>query len=162
MSSRKQEISKLADRHSVVGRLLAPRLFRRAMGIQRRGAAAVEFAVVAPVFVLMIFGMIEVSRGIMVKQIMTNAAREGARAAILDGATGTDVTTSVNTYLSNCSLAAATVTFPQGLPEAVTYGNPVEVQVSLSYTDVSWLPIPRYMSSSSLTASSVMRRETND
>ena len=134
---------------------------RRANGRQRRGAAAVEFAVVAPIFILLIFGMIEVGRGIMVEQILTNAAREGARAAILDGATSSAVKTSVNTYLTNASLPSATVTFPQGLPEDAAYGTPVAVDVSLKYSQVSWLPSPRYLSSKSLSARSVMRRETN-
>src|SRR5262245_57058974 len=59
------------------------RLFRR----NRRAAAAVEFAVVAPIFLLLVFGMIEYGRMVMVYQIVTNASREGARAAVLDGAT---------------------------------------------------------------------------
>ncbi len=59
------------------------RLCRR----NRQGAAAVEFAIVAPVFFLMVFGMIEFGRAIMVKQVMTNAARDGARLAILDSPT---------------------------------------------------------------------------
>ena len=45
----------------------------------RLAAAAVEFAVVAPVFLLLVFGMIEYGRMVMVYQILTNASREGAR-----------------------------------------------------------------------------------
>ena len=44
----------------------------------RQGAAAVEFALVVPVFFLMVFGMIEFGARIMVQQLLTNAAREGA------------------------------------------------------------------------------------
>ncbi|MGB6041722.1 MAG: TadE family protein, partial [Pirellulales bacterium] len=51
---------------------------------KRRGVAAVEFALVAPLFVLMVMGMIEVGRAIMVQQVLTNASREGARRAVLD------------------------------------------------------------------------------
>src|SRR6266581_3486012 len=65
----------------------------------RWGAAAVEFAVVAPVFFLMVFGMIEYGRMVMVQQVITNASREGARVGVLDGATTADVTTAVNNYL---------------------------------------------------------------
>ena len=54
---------------------------------KRRGAAAVEFAVVAPIFLLLVFGMIEYGRMVMVQQVLTNASREGARCAVLDGAT---------------------------------------------------------------------------
>ena len=58
---------------------------------RRRGAAAVEFAVVAPVFFILIFGMIEFGRMVMVQQVITNASREGARLSVLDGTTATDV-----------------------------------------------------------------------
>src|SRR5205823_8867626 len=44
------------------------RLYRR----NRRAAAAVEFAVVAPVFFLLVFGMIEYGRMVMVQQVITN------------------------------------------------------------------------------------------
>ena len=38
-------------------------------------------------FFMLVFGMIEFGRAIMVEQILTNAAREGARVAVLDSAT---------------------------------------------------------------------------
>jgi Flp pilus assembly protein TadG len=127
---------------------------------KRRGVAAVEFALVAPLFVLMVMGMIEVGRAIMVQQVLTNASREGARRAVLDGATNTEVTTFVNTYLSNATLPTATVTFPQGNPQDAGFGAPVEVQVSIPFGQVSWVPAPMYLGGKNLTASTVMRRET--
>ncbi len=45
-----------------------------------------EFAVVAPLFLVFVFGMIEYGRMVMVQQVITNASREGARRAVLDGA----------------------------------------------------------------------------
>ncbi len=50
---------------------------------QRRGATLVEFAVVAPVLFLFVFGIIEFGRLLMVQQAMTNAARESCREASL-------------------------------------------------------------------------------
>ena len=47
----------------------------------RRGSAAVEAAVVMPVIVTMLLGMLEVGRLVEVQEIMNNAAREGARQA---------------------------------------------------------------------------------
>src|SRR5687768_2436293 len=67
------------------------RLYRR----NRRATAAVEFAIVAPVFLLLVFGMIEYGRMVMVQQIITNASREGARTAVLDGATTAGVQSAV-------------------------------------------------------------------
>jgi Flp pilus assembly protein TadG len=51
----------------------------------------VEFAVVAPLLFLLIFGMIEFGRMVMVQQILTNASREGARRGILEQSTATEV-----------------------------------------------------------------------
>src|SRR6185503_18474885 len=76
----------------------------RSLRIKRRGASAVEFAIVAPVFFMMIFGMIEYGRLVMVQQILTNATREGARRAVLQDATTSAVKTVVKTYLTNASI----------------------------------------------------------
>lgn len=67
----------------------------------RRGAAMVEMAVCFPVFMLMLLGIIEFGRGMMVAQLLTSAASEGCREAIIDGATTADVRTSVVTLVTN-------------------------------------------------------------
>lgn len=51
----------------------------------QRGVALVEFAVVLPMLVIFMYGVITFSVAILNKQIMTNATREGARAATLYG-----------------------------------------------------------------------------
>ncbi|HEV3443576.1 MAG TPA: TadE family protein, partial [Gemmataceae bacterium] len=47
--------------------------------LRRRGVSSVEFAFVAPIFFLMLLGLIELSRGLMVKHMLLNAARQGCR-----------------------------------------------------------------------------------
>jgi Flp pilus assembly protein TadG len=132
------------------------RLFRR----NRRAAAAVEFAVVAPVFLLLVLGMIEYGRMVMVQQVITNASREGARAAVLDGATTSSVTSTVNSYLASGSISGATVTVTPNPPTNAQYGDPVTVTVSIPFDQVSWLPSPMYLGGKTLTATTVMRRES--
>src|SRR5215831_13065346 len=51
-----------------------------------RGAAAVEFALVLPILVILIFGIIDFGRMLNAKITLTEAAREGARATALVGA----------------------------------------------------------------------------
>ena len=51
--------------------------------IGQKGAAAVEFAIVAPLLFILIFGMIEFGIILYDKAMITNASREGARYAIL-------------------------------------------------------------------------------
>jgi hypothetical protein len=51
-----------------------------------RGQAMVEFALVAPMFFLVLFGIIEAGRFIFYYETLNNATREGARYAIVNGA----------------------------------------------------------------------------
>jgi len=135
--------------------------FRQRTAKERHGAAAVEFALVAPLFILMVFGILEYGRMVMVQQVLTNAVREGARAAVLDGATIAGVRTSVNNYLTQASVPAATVNVNDGVePSALQQGAPVTVTAQLAFGQVSWLPSPMYISKTrQLQASCVMRRE---
>lgn len=59
---------------------------------RERGAATVEFAVIAVVLFLLVFGIIEFGILLFDKHILTNASREGARAGIVmtDGVRVTD------------------------------------------------------------------------
>jgi Flp pilus assembly protein TadG len=135
------------------------RLFRKSRR-ERLGAAVVEFAIVAPLFITLVFGMIEYGRMVMVQQLMVNSAREGARVGVLDGSTTAGVQSTVNTYLSNASISGATVTVNPSPPSSAGYGQPVTVTVTIPFSQVSWIPTPMFLSGKTLTATSVMRRET--
>ncbi len=90
---------------------------------ERRGAATVETALVLPVFFMVMLGIVEIGRYFMVSQLMTNAAREGARIAIMTGSTNNDVTATVK------QVAQATV----GV-------DPAAVQVTIQVTEYSGNP----------------------
>ncbi len=132
--------------------------------VSRRGAAAVEFAVLAPVFFLLVFGMIEFGRMIMVQQIITNAAREGARMAVLDGATtgGSDgVVTRVVEYLQGAGIEGASITVSPDPPDSAGWGEPVTVAVRVPFSQVTWLPTPMFVGGDmELSSGATMRRET--
>ncbi len=67
---------------------------RRARSLARRaplgsrGQAMVEFALVAPLFFLLLFSIIEGGRFVFYYELLNNATREGARYAIIHGAQG--------------------------------------------------------------------------
>ncbi|MBU4447985.1 MAG: pilus assembly protein [Proteobacteria bacterium] len=57
------------------------RLFRLVRG--REGAAAVEFAIVLNLLLLLLMGMIDFGHAWFLKQVITNASREGARVGVV-------------------------------------------------------------------------------
>jgi Flp pilus assembly protein TadG len=86
----------------------------------RLGTAVVEAAMVLPMTLLFMFGIIEYGRYVMTLQVMTSAARAGARYAlshiqpvVLNGVTygnaTTDVQNVVSTYLAGQSLGSQSV-----------------------------------------------------
>jgi Flp pilus assembly protein TadG len=126
----------------------------------RRGAAVVEFAVVSPVLVLMILGIVEFGRMSMVQQTVTTAAREGARHAVVDGSTTTEIKASVTSFLAAGGITGAEVSLRPDLSGTVLHGDPVSVSVSVPFSNVSWLPVPHFLGGKVLSSTAVMRRET--
>ena len=157
------------DESCAVNRLETHRKLERVCRLcrkNRRGTSALEFALVAPWFFMLVFGMLEFGRAVMVQQIITNASREGARMAVLDGATTGQVTSTVGTYLENAGITGADVTVTPNPPTLAGYGEPVTVSVSIGFGQVSWVPLPKIpwtdidLKAKTLTATTVMRRET--
>jgi hypothetical protein len=129
---------------------------------RRRGATVVEFAVVAPVVFLFIFAMIEFGRMVMVQQIITNAAREGARRGVLEQTTADEVHAIVNDYLTSSSVSGATVTLSPESLDRIGFGNPITVSVSVPFDEVSWIPAPWFLSGLNLSTQSTMFAERPD
>jgi len=76
---------------------------------RRRGGAVVETAVVAPLFLGMMLGMTEFGSAFLIRQTVTNAAREGARVGALPGATLSDVNAAVAETMASSNLQGYTV-----------------------------------------------------
>lgn len=99
----------------------------------RRAAAVVEMAVVAPLLVTILFGIIEYGWVFTIRQALTNAAREGARVAALPGSTDAEVQTRVNGYLAPLGVTTHTIELTRATEE-----NPIEVvHVFVPYADVT-------------------------
>jgi Flp pilus assembly protein TadG len=134
------------------------RAFLRKNRSERRGAAVVEFAIVAPVFFLLVIGLIEFGRALMVQQVLTNASRVGARTAIGLNTTTTQVINAATQYASGASVPGVAVNVDP-TPAAAETGQPITVTVTIDYEQVSWLPAPWFMDDTTLSASSIMRKE---
>ncbi len=91
---------------------------------KRHGANTVEFALVVPILLLLIFGILEYARYLFMLQVCTNAAREGARFAVANASNGvtlTEVQQYVNKYLAGAGsqLRNFTPTGANGAPTSI-------------------------------------------
>ena len=124
----------------------------------RRAAVAVELAVVTPVLLTMLFGIVEFGWIFTVQQGVTTAAREGARAAVLPGATVADVESRVADYTQPLGLTGYVTTVACG-----DDGSPSgTVTVSIPYANVTLVGDYFDFCLDNLTATCSMRKETVD
>jgi Flp pilus assembly protein TadG len=137
----------------------------------RRGAALVEAALVLPIFFTVVLGIVEFGRAMMVSQIVTNVSREGARLAIVDGTTNSQVTTFVKEFMQaavNVAQADVSVTItvapaadnpdPGNQIAAAGPGDVVTVRVSVPFNKVNYIP-GDYLAGKNLVGMSAMRHE---
>jgi Flp pilus assembly protein TadG len=101
---------------------------------RRLGVAAVEFAIVAPLIVTIVVGLMEITRGIMVTESLDDAARMACRSAIQYGSSNTAVKSDVTTALTNAGLPAANATVT-----IQVNGNTVDVSTAQRYDKISVL-----------------------
>ncbi len=114
---------------------LGMRLRRRRGSKRRVGAAVVEFAVVLPLLLTILFGIIEYGWIFMIRQTLQTAAREGVRVAVLPTTVNpyTNVLTRVGEVMAPVGVSTYGVTMTHA-----TVADPVEtVVVSVPYADVS-------------------------
>lgn len=131
----------------------------------RRGVVLLEFIIVFPILLFSVVAIIELGRAIMVQQILTNAAREGARRAVLPETTNADVTQLVTNYLQRTSLGNATPTIQimneAGEPLDLATADPRDVVflgVSVPYSEVGF-GIYSYVTATNMGAGVQMRKE---
>jgi Flp pilus assembly protein TadG len=108
----------------IVVRLARPR---------QRGAAAVEFALVLPLLMLLVMGTIDWGYYFFIDQVVTNAAREGARAGAVAAASPASNPAQVardtaQAYLTGAGLRGAGTV--NGAPDNVGGGSVVRVTIA--------------------------------
>jgi Flp pilus assembly protein TadG len=118
-----------------------------------RGQAMLETAMTLPLVLVVCVGIFEFGRAYQTWQILTNAAREGARLAVLPGSTVTNVQDRVRQYLtsgevsnpSSASVAVTTGSVPMG---SATTPSSI-VTVSYPYSFIVLQPVVRLLVSTS-------------
>lgn len=124
-----------------------------------RGAAAVELALIMPLFVSLILGTIEAARIGMVVQLMNVAAREGCRTAVLEGRTAADAQQRMTQVLNGSGITPTSVTFIPAQVHNVPGGDPITVRLDVGYDEISWLGNPFNLNNMTFTASATMSSE---
>jgi Flp pilus assembly protein TadG len=95
----------------------------------QRGTALLETAVTLPIILLVSVAIFEFGRAYQVQQVLTNAAREGARMAVLEGITDDQVKTRVRNYLSDGGLVAVDPVVERG----VAFGTSTASRVTINF-----------------------------
>ena len=97
---------------------------------RRHGVAAVEFAVCLPIIILLVFGSIEASSFIFLKQSLSVAAYEGAREAIRNGSSRDDARARATAILDARQVQGFQIEFPGPDPSIARRGEEIVVQVT--------------------------------
>jgi Flp pilus assembly protein TadG len=103
---------------------------------RERGNALVETAIALPLLLLMMVGIFEVGRAYETWQVVTNAAREGARVGILPSGSDDTTTAIVRQYMANGQLsraADATVVVDRDATMIVNGADLAATQVTVDY-----------------------------
>jgi|AP12_2_1047962.scaffolds.fasta_scaffold00663_4 Flp pilus assembly protein TadG len=138
---------------------------RRKLG--EAGQALVEVAIALPILLALLVGIFEFARAYNVQQVITNAAREGAREGVLppsgSASSQARAVPRAQARLSDANIVSGTVTFT--CTGGCDTGDQVSVTVSVDYTFVFIGPILSLFSSGvdpgtiTLRSTATMRKE---
>jgi len=131
-----------------------------------KGAAMVEFGLILPLLIMLLFGAIEFGLLMYNKQVITNASREGARAGIVARTprmTTAEIQQVVNDYAADFLVTFGSATAPTTTVDnssGTSFGDDLQVTVTYQY---DFLLLPNFVAGLAgqldLTAETVMRYE---
>ncbi|MBN2373061.1 pilus assembly protein [bacterium] len=130
-----------------------------------KGAAAVEFAIILPLMVILVFGIIEFGLILYNQQVITNASREGARAGIVSQSPRLDdasIRNIVNQYALNRLITFGASNTPVTTITRTGFNFQDDLTVTVTY-NYGFLVVPNFITSLpnslNLTARTVMKYE---
>lgn len=130
-----------------------------------KGQALIEFAIVLPLLIGFMFGIIEFGRVLWVKQILTSAARAGVREASLSGnkVQATVEDTYIKPQLAASRITGYTINWNPSVASA-TAKAPITVEISVPFQSITlsgvlYIPGIFDLRTGSLTGACTMRKE---
>ncbi len=124
-----------------------------------RGLAVVEVALVLPLLLLLTFGAIKYGWLFLKAQQITNAARLGARLAILPNATTDDVLNAIKSLMESAGMdeSGYAVTITPGID--LELGEVLNVKITVPIANIDIMDMPLFPQGGSLGASVTMAKE---
>ncbi|MET0212096.1 MAG: TadE/TadG family type IV pilus assembly protein [Vicinamibacterales bacterium] len=132
---------------------------------RERGSAMVEAAISIPLLLVLMVGIFEVGRAYETWQVLTNAAREGARMSITPSSTNGTTTALIRQYMADGQLnrfAAASVVVDKGASINVN-GTPVSaslVTVDYPFEFIMLQPVVRLVAPGATVGGPITMRAT--
>jgi Flp pilus assembly protein TadG len=103
----------------------------------QEGAGLVEFAILAPILVILLFGLLEFGLSLYAKEVVTNASREGARYGVVycnPRKTRDQIITQVQDYLTRSGFTDTANITVNPDPATMKSNDLLTVSVSYPYT----------------------------
>jgi Flp pilus assembly protein TadG len=134
----------------------SPVILRRRRLRLRRGAAAVEFALTAPIFLLFLLAAFEFGWMNVIRHTSDNAAYEAARIAMVPGATAAEASSKAANMLRIVGARGAKVTVTPAVLTPETEQVTIEVDIPMNRNG---LIAPRFTKNKTLHSESTLRTE---
>lgn len=115
----------------------------------RKGAAAIEAAVTLPLLLILVFGSIELSNAVFLKQSLNMAAYEAAKVITRPGDNNLLAATRCQQVLAVRKISNHTLTISPTVTAATPRGTQITVTVTIPASNLSYGPV-RYMSGRTL------------
>ena len=128
-------------------------------GSNRAGHVAVEFALVVPLVITLMLGGVELTRFMMIRHKIKNAAYEGSRTAMTTGATAAEATAAAEQLCQTVGIANSSVVIDP--PTIDNSTSEVEVTVTINADENFWM-LNLLQPDSQLIAKSTLKREQLD
>ena len=142
-------------------------IVRRHRSRRRSGNALLDMAFVLPILLALTFGAVEYGYAIYVKHALQGAAREGARVAMLAGATQAQVQAAIDNSMQTAGFPQSKYTRPATITPAnwvtSTAGTSIRVEVKATWGTVGVHVLPQVMGginpTKELQSATTMRKE---
>ena len=128
---------------------------------RRRGIALIEMALLLPLLLLILLGLLEYGWLFLKLQAANGATREAVRIAVRPSATNAQVTTRVSDMMTNAGIPATaySVVLTPADVAVVLPGVQIEVKVLVEYDEIGLFNAPLIPTPDDLTAKTTMAKE---